>query len=692
MILCVLQARMSSSRLPGKVLKPILGRPMLSLQVERIKKSKRIDKLIVATSIDKSDDAIEEFCGDEGLSCFRGSLDDVLDRYYQASIIESPDHVVRLTGDCPVLDPEILDEMIEYYLDSQFDYVCNTQKPTFPDGLDAWIFSFDVLERSWKNAKLPSEREHVTAYIKNHPSDFKIGSFESDVDYSSHRWTVDEIEDYELVSKIYEYLYPKNKNFDMNHILQFEANNSEVFSINNKFERDEGLKRSLMKDEVMSEIPESLSMQDRAKKVIAGGNHLLSKRVDQFSEGVWPGYFSKAKGAKVWDLDGNEYIDMSIGGIGATILGYADDEVDAAVKNVVAQGIASSLNAPEEVQLAELLCEINPWAQLVRLARTGGEANAIAIRIARAYTNKDVVAFCGYHGWHDWYLSSNISHESNLEGHLLKGLSPNGVPNALRDTAFPFRYNNIEDLDKILEQYKDRVGVIIMEPLRNHWPTEDFLQKVKERAELHGCVLIFDEISSGFRMNSSGAHQLLGVDPDIAVYSKALGNGYPIAAVVGRQAVMEAIDKTFVSSTCWTERTGPAAALATIRKHMREDVSAHLNNIGKKVQDGWKEIAASCGIEVDVGGIAPLSHFTFCIEGQHHLELKAYYVQEMLQEGYLASNIFYAMFAHSLDDVDGYLKETDRVWHQMTDIIASGKSIASCLKGKPSVSGFSRLT
>jgi len=435
-------------------------------------------------------------------------------------------------------------------------------------------------------------------------------------------------------------------------------------------------------------IEKCLQLENKAKTLIPGIAQLLSKRPDQFSQGVWPTYFSKAKGCKVWDLDGNKYTDMSIGGIGATVLGYADDDVDSAVINAIKKGVASSLNCPEEVELAELLCGINPWSDMVRFARTGGEAMAIAVRIARAKTGRDKIAFCGYHGWHDWYLSANLTGENCLSEHLLSGLDPVGVPKALNGTAVPFKYNHIEDLEQILEGNEGDFAAIVMEPIRNIEPQDGFLEKVRELANKYKVVLIFDEISSGFRLCSGGAHSLYKVNPDIAVYSKAIGNGYPISAVVGKKNNMDAAQLSFISSTCWSERTGTVAALATIKKFIQEDVATHLIKIGKLVQDGWLEAAKASKLDIYVAGIPPLSHFTF---SENHLVLKAYFIQEMLKRGFLASNIFYSMFSHTEKDVENYLASVEYVFCKIYKQLKKGNKIENLLLGKPAASGFKRL-
>ena len=437
----------------------------------------------------------------------------------------------------------------------------------------------------------------------------------------------------------------------------------------------------------MNDINKSFELQEKAKQRIPGLCQLLSKRPDQFSYGVWPGYYSKAKGVQVWDLDDNQYTDMSIGGIGATVLGYADDDVDNAVKDAISNGVATSLNCPEEVELADLLCELHPWTDMCRFTRTGGESMSVGVRIARAHTGKDKIAFCGYHGWHDWYLAANVGTENALGEHLLSGLSPAGVPKGLEGTALPFRYNHIEELEEIVKDNGTQLAAIVMEPIRGDQPEDGFLQKVREIADTIGAVLIVDEISAGFRLNSGGAHLVLDLTPDIAVFSKAIGNGYSIGAIIGKSEVMSSAQDTFISSTNWTERVGFTAAIATIKKHRDCNAGEHLCKIGKMVQEGWQEAATKYDLDIHIGGIYPLSHFSF--DYDNALELKAFFVQEMLKKGFLASTSFYSMYAHSEEDVTRYLISVNEVFEEMA---TNTYNIKSFLKGKPSVAGFRRLT
>lgn len=439
----------------------------------------------------------------------------------------------------------------------------------------------------------------------------------------------------------------------------------------------------------MRDITKCLAMQERARRLIPGMTQLLSKRPDMFSQGAWPGYYSRAEGCEVFDLDGNHYVDMSIAGIGANVLGYADPDVDAAVIEAVRAGVSCSLNCPEEVELADLLCAIHPWAEMVRFARTGGEAMALAVRITRAHTGRDVIAFCGYHGWHDWYLAANLDTENALGEHLLPGLAPRGVPRCLAGTALPFRYNRLDELKAIVGSHKKNLAAVVMEPIRSARPEPGFLEGVRALATEAGAVLIVDEISAGLRLNTGGAHLTLGLEPDVAVFSKALGNGYAIAAVIGRGRVMDAAQISFISSTNWTERIGPAAALATLRKHRQLDAGSRLVALGESVQQGWVAFAAKHGLEIEVGGMPPLGHFSF--NGEDGQVLKALFVQLMLDQGFLAGTNYYAMCAHTDRHIREYLAALDDAFAEIARALGAG-AVETLLRGQPSAKGFARLT
>ena len=435
-------------------------------------------------------------------------------------------------------------------------------------------------------------------------------------------------------------------------------------------------------------IKEGIKLWNKAKKIIPGGSQLLSKRSEQFLPEHWPSYFKKAKGVEIWDLDGNKFVDMSLMGVGACILGYADDDVNDAVKRAIDMGTMTTLNCTEEVDLAELLLNLHSWADMVRYARTGGEAMAIAVRIARAYTGKDKIAFCGYHGWHDWYLSANLADDKNLDGHLLPGLEPLGVPRGLKGTAIPFNYNKIDELEEIVEN--NDIDVIVMEPIRHYEPEDDFLKKARNITDEIGGVLIFDEISSGWKINVGGAHELYKVYPDIAVYGKAMSNGFPMAAIVGKGEVMDAAQSSFISSTYWTDRVGPAASIATINKMMENNVPSHLCKIGNLISEGWRKLAEEHDLKIDImDAVPPLTTFTFDY-GDDSQALHTLFTQEMLKHEFLASKSVYVSYSHNEEHVKKYLENVDDVFEFIKEAIEKN-GMYDLLKGPVAHEGFKRL-
>ena len=432
----------------------------------------------------------------------------------------------------------------------------------------------------------------------------------------------------------------------------------------------------------------SQNLYKKAKKIIPGGTQLLSKRPEMFLPGLWPAYYDKAKGCEVWDLDGKKYIDMSYMGIGTCILGYADAEVNKSVSAVIDKGNMCTLNAPEEVELAKLLIKIHPWSNMVRYARTGGEAMAVAVRIARAFSRKDIVLFCGYHGWHDWYLSANLSSDRALDGHLLPGLNPSGVPRKLKGTSCPFNYNDTRGFLKLINKYNNKVGAVVLEPIRSCYPEKEFIQTIRNVTRELKIPLVVDEVTSGFRLNIGGAHLLLGLQPDIAVFAKGISNGFPMAAIIGKKEVMEIAQGTFISSTYWTDRIGPAAALATIKKIRENNIPKYLIEIGRKIQEGWKASALKHKIEIDISGIEPLGHFSF--KYKNSLVLKTLFTQSMLEKGFLATTSFYASYGHREGHIKKYLEAVDDVFDFISNSIKEGKP-ERYLKGPVCHSGFKRL-
>lgn len=690
--LAITQARSGSTRLPGKVLKTINGKSLLGHHIDRVKESQYIDidQHLIATTDAQHDDAIAQLANQLGLPYYRGSEKDVLDRFYQAAKQYQPQNVIRLTGDCPLIHWQLIDQLIMEFEQRDLDYGTNALNNTFPDGLDAEVMTFQALEKAWQEATQPADREHVTPYIwrnSNLQNGRLFQGFELKSDepaYADLRITVDEPVDFEVIEHLIQNLGPDK---DWKHYANYLLNNPNVRNMNDQITRNEGFYKS-QQASANKQDGTGQALYRKAKGLIPGGTMLLSKRPEMFLPEQWPSYFDKAEGCYIWDLDGNKYLDMFIMGIGTNSLGYGNKAVNDAVRDVVTKGNMSTFNAPEEVELAEKLIELHPWGDMMRFARSGGEANAMAIRIARAAAGKHTVAICGYHGWHDWYLSANLGEEDGLDGHLLPGLDPAGVPRNLRGSVVPFTYNNIDELKQIIVDYPD-LGVVKMEVSRSTGPKEGYLEEIRRLCDEHNLVLIFDECTSGFRETYGGLHKKYGVEPDMCMFGKALGNGYAITGVLGKKAVMEAAQSTFISSTFWTERIGSAAALATLDEMKRQRSWEVITEMGKNITAKWQELGAKYELPIQTGGLPALTSFS--IDSPDWMKYKTYITQEMLKKGILAGHTVYVCTAHDQEKIDYYFREVEPIFEQIAIFEKGEDSVDEHLEGPVCHSGFKRL-
>ncbi len=645
----IVQARMDSNRLPGKTMLKLSGKPLIEVLLKRLSLSKEVSDIVVAIPKNKKNKVLYNFLKNKKYNVYEGSPNNVLKRYYFAAKKYKADLIVRITGDCPLVDSSLVDNLIRKLIKNRKDYVTNTLPPTLPDGLDVEVFTFNTLKRCFKSAKKQYDKEHVTPLMRN-TKKFKILNVKNKYDYSDYRWTIDEAEDYKVIKKVYEKFKPRI-NFSWIEVFNFMKKNPKIFEHNSNFKRNDQSSKSTAQ-----------KLWKKAKQIIPGGNMLLSKKPELFLPGKWPTYYSKAKGCEIWDLDGKKFYDMSFMGVGTNILGYSNTEVNNKVFSAIKKSNVTTLNCPEEVKLAEKLIDIHPWADMVKFARTGGEANSIAIRIARAASKKDKVAFCGYHGWHDWYISANLANKKNLNQQLLPNVDIKGIPKALKNTAIPFFYNDFNTLRKIVN--KHNIGIIKMEVFRNIPPKKNFLKKVRELANRKKIILIFDECTSGFRENYGGLHLRYGVEPDIAIFGKAIGNGHAITAVIGKKKIMAEAQNTFISSTFWTERSGPVAALKTLEIMKREKTWKVITKIGKKIENGWKKIARRHNLNVVYSGLTTIR--SFVIQSPNWIKYKTFISQEMLKKGFLAGNTVYVCIHHNDKILKKYFKYLDEIFKQIS--------------------------
>ncbi len=676
-IAIIIQARLGSTRLPEKVLKKINDKSIIELIYKRLSRSKLINHIIVAIPKTKRDDKLAHFLKKKNIKFYRGNESDVLSRFYQTVKKFNLKTIVRITADCPVADPKIVDHFVKLFIKKKVDYLSNCNPWTYPDGLDVEVFNNKILNYAQKNAKKKHRLNGgvLISFLRENKK-FKVYNVKCpEKDANKYRITVDEEIDFYLIKKIYDNFKP-NIHFDFKKILLMAKKNKKLFSVNSNISLNEG-----------SSLNKSQKMWKRANSIILGGNSLLSKNPNMFLPNKWPTYFKKAKGYKVWDLQNKVFNDVSLMGVGTNILGYANKQVDEAVKKTILNGNMSTLNCFEEVELAEKLIQIHPWANKVKFARTGGEANAIAVRIARAASGKDKIAFCGYHGWHDWYLSANLKKEGNLDSHLIPGLNPLGVPKNLKNTSYGFMYGDFKNLKKIVSE--QNIGVIKMEVCRNTQPNIPFLKKVRNLCTEKKIVLIFDECTSGFRQNLGGLHQKINVIPDLVILGKALGNGYAITAVLGKSEVMDSAKSSFMSSTFWTERIGPTAALKTLEIMEKNKSWVYITDLGKFLINEWKKISSIHKVSLSISGLPSLAKFS--IQSKKFQFYKTYITQEMLKKNFLAANGVYLSLAHDKYIIKKYLEVLDGIFYTISECEKGKNSIENILKYPVSHIPFSRL-
>lgn len=669
-IVVISQARTGSTRLPNKVMKEIDGNSLLSIHLSRLIQSKMATSVVVATTTNDQDNVIIEEAKKCKVDTHRGSENDVLDRYYHAAKSNEADIIVRVTSDCPLLDPVLIDAVIEKLIETGSDYATNTFSGRFPDGQDVEVFTMKSLEKAWENATLTSDREHVTPYIiRNKSSEdssgeskFKVAGVDTDQDYNHVRLTVDTQSDFEVIEALVNKLGIERGWKEYTH---FYINHEEISSMNSDTIRNEGFMKSLNQD-LENRYTKSEELLEQAQQLIPLGSQTFSKSITQFPKGASPYFAKKAKGSRVWDVDGNEYIDFT-NALAAITIGHADDRISEAVKEQMELGTIFSLNTEIEAQVAKKICEMVPSAEKVRFGKNGSDATAGAIRVARAFTGKDHVLVCGYHGWQDWYIGSTSRNA--------------GVPKATRELTHVFKYNDIESLKSLFEELKGKVAAVVMEPINVEEPKNDFLNEVKRIAHANDTLLIFDEVVTGFRISNGGAQAYFDVTPDLTTLGKGLSNGYPLSAIAGRADVMKMFEEVFFSFTYGGETLSLAAANVTLDILKNEPVIEHLKAIGTKLIEELNQLIDEFKYE-EFFSTAGLPQWSFLLikdsEFATAFELKTLMLQEMFREGIITIGSHNLSYAHSEEDIDRLIAAY-RKYFEKVQLAKQTKSIAKML-------------
>jgi len=579
------QARIGSSRLPGKIMMLIEGRPMFWHVWYRLKQAKSLSDVIILTTNNSADDVLSSYCIEQGIPFFRGSENDVLDRFYHASKQYPAEAYARFTADCPLIDPAIVDRIANEYLKSEVDYCATSPSYTYPDGFGTEIIKKSALHRAYQEARTKTDREHVTSYIRRNTDQFRIRFVENDHyhPYVDLHMSVDDKHDLNLIKRIFQKLLIEKPLFHFEDIVDLLKAHPEWLGKQSSVPINEGYFKSLLSDPDRFNpqprpvrLDQSQALFRRAKQRIPSCTQTFSKGYTQYVQGISPIFIERGEGAVVFDVDGNSYIDYPLG-LGSISLGHNHEKVNEAVIAQLRKGTSHSLPHRLEVELAERLCDIIPCAEMVRFGKNGSDATAGAVRVARAVTGREIILCCGYHGWQDWYIGTTYRNR--------------GVPSSTKNLTIPFPYGDLTALERLFQQHNKEIAAVIMEPVGTVPPPDGYLQKVKDIAHHHGSLFIFDEIVTGFRMDLKGAQHYFGVIPDLACFGKAMANGYPISAVVGRKDVMEEFDRSFFSFTFGGETVSLAAAMATIDVMINENVISHIWILGRKLKDAYNYLS-----------------------------------------------------------------------------------------------------
>lgn len=667
--LAVIQARMGSTRLPGKVLEPLGSIPALGWVVRAARQTPGIDETIVATSDGPSDDAISAWCADNGVKCFRGDEDDVLARFAAAVRAENPDTVLRLTADCPLLDPRVCGDVLALLEKTNADYTCNVSPANWPDGLDCEAFTAKTLYEADAEATRLIEREHVTPFIHYNYGRYRVRSVSCPLPgMQDNRWTLDRAEDLEFLRKIIAHL-PDDRPPSYLEVLAVLDRNPELRDINAKVDRYEGLHEALEKEPKLTErkYARSRTLLERARKSIPLGTQTFSKSHIQLPEKA-PLFLTYGDGGCVFDVDGNRYVDFVMGLL-PVVLGHRDLDVNRAISNQLANGISFSLATELEIQLAEKLIEIIPTAEMVRFGKNGTDATSAAVRLARAFTGRNRIMASGYHGWQDWYIGATTRDK--------------GVPKAVRELTHMVPYNDIQAVHDTLQKHPGEFAALIMEPVNTTEPEAGYFDELQELLRDNGTVLIFDEIITGFRFSLGGAQELYGVRPDLSCFGKSMGNGMPISAVTGRADIMAEMEEIFFSGTFGGETLSIAAAIAVIEKMQREPVIETLWKTGKNLADRITETIAENGLGdvLSLVGMAPwtLLDFRDHPAADKHL-IRSVFIQEMLLHGVLITASHNICYAHNDQDIAVTLRAYDAALSVIAEGLSAG-TLNQCLSG-----------
>lgn len=660
-VVIVTQARLSSSRFPNKILKNIDSEDtLLSLHLKRLKQSRFAHQIVLATTSEENIESVLRIAHDLEVKTFQGSIENVLDRFYKAAQTYGADIVVRVTSDCPLIDSELIDELIVFYLKEKVDYVSIGLKEQFPDGVDGEVFSFQSLERAWKESKAPFEREHVTAYIWQNStakggSLFTSKAFENHLgNFSNYRITVDTPKDLEVIQKLVGKIGKYKSWKDYIDILESDK---EIKDLNMDNSRNEGYYKSKTLEaglRFITNFKKSDEYRARIHDLIPGGAHTYSKGDDQFPK-LSPGAIAYGRGSHVWDVDGNEFLDCSMG-LSAVSLGHAYEPVLKRVREELERGVNFQRPASIELEVAEKFLALVPCHQMIKFAKNGSTTTTAAVKLARAFTKRKLVAFPHDHPFYsfdDWFIG--------------KTETSYGVPEEISRLTVTYQSENMDSLKELFVKYPGQIACVISEPEKPHGLPVGYLDEAIKYVQSEGALYIVDEMVTGFKTAFPGSMTKYNVSPDMATWGKGIANGFSFCALTGKKEVMElggirniGQDKLFlISTTHGGETTALAAALATIDEFKKHNVIAHNHSIGIKLREKMQKILRDSGMTdyISYQSADWMQLFIFKNKDKTVCNgMRTLMLQEMIRRGVLFQGAFIPCFSHSEEDIEYFAK------------------------------------
>ncbi len=665
-VVAIIQARMGSTRLPGKVLADIANHPMLWHVVTRVRRARSVGKVIVATSTHPADDAIAKFCETEEFPLYRGSETDVLDRYYQVANSLRPEAIVRVTADCPLIDPQVIDQVVQTFQSESCDYAANCLVRTFPHGLDTEVFSYTALANAWQDARLPSEREHVTPYLRS-SGRFRLVNVESGLDLSRnyYRWTVDEPCDLEFIRTVFARLVPK-VDFGWRQVMNLLSASPEIGRINSTSICDEGYYLSLAKEPQQAAL---LMKFDRS----AALREQLENSVANASEGAFPGamMIGRASGARVWDDDGNEFIDQEMAG-GQVLLGHGYPAVEAAVQRQIKAGLGDLPSPRLLAEAAERLRALIPNGEMAYFAASAGQARLAAAAVAKYYTGKELVLAAGATG---------------SEGLCMGNEPPFGVNTA--GVVF-FQTDDPDSLARCFAAHAGRIAALFIEPCEAFELPSSFVQQASELSRRHGALLILDETDASLRLAKGGGEEFFSIAADLVCLGPGAANGYHFAAVTGPRTIIRQARKVLARSKTGLSGAAIAAAISTLQEISDHNVIAHLWEQGRKLRDGLAVLAREFSVarRVRLSGPSPCSNVVFTDEsGKPCSLLERLFAEECRRRGVSFGARQRPSFSHRGPEIE----QTLRVYRAAMEIVGDAirrDRVKEILEGKPVQSAF----